>query len=346
MGFFDTIMAPFTWAVSFILSMFHSLLTMLGMPDDSGWNWTLSIVLLVLVIRIILIPLFVKQIKSQRGMQIIQPEIQKLQAKYKGKKDPVSRQQMAQEQQALFKKHKVNPFMTCLPILAQMPIFFALFWMLNRMREPQNQQEGYGALSPAEVQSFDGSTIFGISMSDIFLPSFQADPTRWDVVALTTVMIIAMVGTQFFTQKQLMSKNMSEAALQGQFAQTQKIMLYMLPLVFVIGGVNFPVGVLIYWTATNFWTMGQQWWVIRNNPTPGSLAEKELNLRRAAKGLPPFGEKDAPKSKATSGDDAGQSDDQDAATVTEAPKPAGSGKHKGQNAQPSRKKKKRKKKKR
>lgn len=322
MGFFDTIMAPFTWAVSFILSMFHSLLTALGMDSESGWNWTISIILLVILIRIILIPLFVRQIKSQRGMQIIQPEIQKLQAKYKGKKDPVSRQAMAQEQQALFKKHRVNPFMTCLPILAQMPIFFALFWMLNRMREPQNQAEGYGALSPEEVQSFDGSSIFGVSMSDIFLPSFQADPTRWDVVALATVLIIAMVGTQFFTQKQLMSKNMSEAALQGQFAQTQKIMLYMLPLVFVIGGVNFPVGVLIYWTATNFWTLGQQWWVIRNNPTPGSLAEKELNLRRAAKGLPPINEGPAAKAK----------DD----------KPKPTGKHLGQQAQPAKKKRKKK----
>ncbi|MCH8563490.1 membrane protein insertase YidC [Nesterenkonia sp. LB17] len=320
MGFFDTIMWPFTWAVSFILSTFHGLLTAVGLPFDSGWNWVLSIVLLVLVIRIILIPLFVKQIKSQRGMQIIQPEVQKLQAKYKGKKDPVSRQQMAQEQQALFKQHNVNPFMTCLPLLAQMPIFFALFWMLNRMREEQNQAEGYGALSAAEVQSFDGSEIFGVGMSDIFLPAFNVDPTRWDVIALTSVMIVAMVATQFFTQKQLMSKNMSEAALTGQFAQTQKMMLYVLPLVFVVGGVNFPVGVLVYWTATNFWTMGQQWWVIRNNPTPGSLAEKELNLRRAARGLPPFNE--APKPAA------------------EQPKPTG--KHLGQTSQPAKKKKRKK----
>lgn len=158
-------------------------------------------------------------------------------------------------------------------------------------------------------------------MSDIFLVSFNAEPTMWNVVILTSIMIVMMVGTQFFTQKQLMSKNMSEAALQGQFAQTQKMMLYVLPLVFVVGGVNFPVGVLIYWTATNFWTLGQQWWVIRNNPTPGSLAEKELNLRRAAKGLPPVGEA-ARKAR------------------EEAEKP--SGQHKGHTAQPKKKKKKKK----
>lgn len=321
MAFLDAIMWPFSWAVSFILSMFHSVLTLLGLPEESGWNWTISIILLVLVIRVILIPLFVRQIKSQRGMQIVQPELQKLQAKYKGKKDPVSRQAQVQEQQALFKKHKVNPFMTCLPILAQMPIFFALFWMLNRMRQEGVQADGYYALSPSEVVSFDNSEIFGVSMSDIFLVSFNAEPTMWNVVILTSIMIVMMVGTQFFTQKQLMSKNMSEAALQGQFAQTQKMMLYVLPLVFVVGGVNFPVGVLIYWTATNFWTLGQQWWVIRNNPTPGSLAEKELNLRRAAKGLPPVGEA-ARKAR------------------EEAEKP--SGQHKGHTAQPKKKKKKKK----
>lgn len=332
MAFLDTIMWPFSWAVSFILSFFHSVLSMLGMPEGSGWNWTISIMLLVLVIRIILIPLFVRQIKSQRGMQIIQPEIQKLQAKYKGKKDPVSRQQMASEQQALFKKHKVNPFMTCLPILAQMPIFFALFWMLSRIGggggfgargdSDRYQTEGYYSLSPGEVLSFANSEIFGVGLSDIFLPAFNEDPTQWNVVVLAAVMIVMMVGTQFFTQKQLMSKNMSESALQGQFAQTQKMMLYVLPLVFVIGGVNFPVGVLIYWTATNFWTMGQQWWVIRNNPTPGSLAEKELNLRRAAKGMTPIGE-EARKAR------------------EQAQKPTGE--HRGNAAQPKKKKKKKKK---
>ncbi|WP_300344074.1 membrane protein insertase YidC [Nesterenkonia sp.] len=323
MAFLDAIMWPFSWAVSFILSMFHSVLSMLGLPTDSGWNWTISIVLLVLVVRIILIPLFVRQIKSQRGMQIIQPEIQKLQAKYKGKKDPVSRQQQAAEQQALFKKHKVNPFMTCLPILAQMPIFFALFWMLNRIGRTNGeyQTDGYYALSPQEVVGFSSSDIFGVGMADIFLPAVQSDPAEVNVLVLTSVMIVMMVGAQFFTQKQLMSKNMSEAALQGQFAQTQKMMLYVLPLVFVVGGVNFPVGVLIYWTATNFWTLGQQWWVIRNNPTPGSLAEKELNLRRAAKGLPPVGE-EARKAR------------------EEAQKP--SGQHKGHTAQPKKKKKKKK----
>ncbi|WP_022872699.1 membrane protein insertase YidC [Nesterenkonia alba] len=331
MAFLDAIMWPFSWAVSFILSVAHTVLTWLGLDYDSGWTWTISIVLLVLVIRTLLIPLFVKQIKSQRGMQLVQPEMQKLQAKYKGKKDPESRQKMVAEQQALFKQHGVNPFMTCLPLLAQMPIFFALFWMLNRAttRDPsvpnQYREEGYFALTGGEIASLDDSTIFGVGMSDVFWLAVQEDPIRWNVVFLAVILIIAMVGSQFFTQKQLMAKNMSEAAKTGQFAQMQKMMLYVFPLAMVIGGVNFPIALVIYWTATNFWTLGQQWWVIRNNPTPGSDAEKELNLRRAAKGLPPIGE-ELRKSK-----------------EPEQPKPTG--KHLGHQAQPAKKRKKKKKKK-
>ena len=98
-----------------------------------------------------------------------------------------------------------------------------------------------------------------------------------------------MIASQFITQKQIMSKNMSEEAMQGPFMKQQKMMLYVLPLVFGIGGINFPIGVLIYWTTTNLWTMGQQFFVIRRMPTPGSPAYKEYQQRREAKGLPLLG---------------------------------------------------------
>jgi YidC/Oxa1 family membrane protein insertase len=99
-------------------------------------------------------------------------------------------------------------------------------------------------------------------------------------------MIIAMTASQFITQKQIMAKNMSEEAMQSPFMRQQKIMLYILPLVFGIGGINFPIGVLVYWTTTNLWTMVQQFYVIRRMPTPGSPAAKALADRRAKKGLP------------------------------------------------------------
>jgi YidC/Oxa1 family membrane protein insertase len=119
MDFFGTIMAPFKWLVSVIMVGFHDGLSFIGLPAANGWTWTLSIIGLVLVIRAALIPVFVKQIKAQRGMQLLQPDLKKMQDKYKGKTDQLSRQAMAQEQMALYKKHGTNPFSACLPMPAR-----------------------------------------------------------------------------------------------------------------------------------------------------------------------------------------------------------------------------------
>ena len=290
MGFFDTILLPFTWAVSWVLSIFHSLLSTIGMDYDSGWTWTLALVLLVILIRTLLIPVFVKQIKSQRAMQELQPEIKKLQEKYKNKKDQLSRQAMAMEQQQLFKDRGTSPFAACLPMLVQMPFFFALYRVLIAASDAADSNESIGALSIEEIYSFSNSTFAGAQMSDILGDHVGAN-FDLNVVIVAVILIILMVTSMFYMQKTLMGKNMSEAAQTGQFAQTQKIMLYALPVVFAIGGFNFPIGVLIYWTATNFWAVGQQLFIIRRNPTPGSIAERELNERRAVKGLPPIGKK-------------------------------------------------------
>ncbi|MFJ2621166.1 membrane protein insertase YidC [Glutamicibacter sp. NPDC087344] len=298
-NFLDTILTPFTYAVSWVLWAFHELFSLIGMDPNSGVTWTLSIIFLVLLIRTLLIPVFVKQIKSQRAMQALQPDLRKLQAKYKGKTDQMSRQAMVQEQQALFKKHKTNPLSSCLPLLIQMPFFFALFRVLNNASHASENSQSVGALSVENIRSFDAATIFGAPLSETFLGTFNSGNTNWSVVIVAVIMILAMIASQFFTQRQLMTKNMSAEALQGPFMQQQKMMLYILPLVFGIGGINFPIGVLIYWTATNLWTLGQQYWVIHNNPTPGSEAERELNARRAAKGLPPVGQKKTDETEQT-----------------------------------------------
>ncbi|OAE00187.1 membrane protein insertase YidC [Arthrobacter sp. OY3WO11] len=286
MDFFETIMFPFKWLVSIIMVGFHEGLTAIGLPEASGWTWTLSIIGLVLVIRAALIPVFVKQIKAQRGMQLLQPDLKKLQDKYKGKTDQLSRQAMAQEQMAMYKKHGTNPFSACLPMLIQMPFFFALFTVLSGISTASREGEGIGAMSPEQVVQFDQSTIFGAPLSATLL---HGTPPGGNVVAvwiLSILMILAMTASQFITQKQIMAKNMSEEAMASPFMRQQKMMLYILPIVFGVGGINFPIGVLIYWTTTNLWTMGQQFFVIRRMPTPGSPAAKALAERRAAKGLP------------------------------------------------------------
>ncbi|MFJ4028757.1 membrane protein insertase YidC [Paenarthrobacter sp. NPDC089989] len=287
MDFFETIMFPFKWLVSIIMVGFHEGLSFIGLPAANGWTWTLSIIGLVLVIRAALIPVFVKQIKAQRGMQLLQPDLKKLQTKYKGKTDQLSRQAMAQEQMALYKKHGTNPFSACLPMLIQMPFFFALFQVLSGISNNAKAGQGIGAMSHEQVVQFDQSSIFGAPLSASLLHG-GAGGNEVAVWVLSIIMILAMTASQFITQKQIMAKNMSEEALASPFMRQQKMMLYILPLVFGIGGINFPIGVLIYWTTTNLWTMGQQFFVIRRMPTPGSPAAKALEERRAAKGLPPL----------------------------------------------------------
>ena len=165
MDFFETIMFPFKWLVSIIMVGFHEGLSTIGLPAANGWTWTLSIIGLVLVIRAALIPVFVKQIKAQRGMQLLQPDLKKLQDKYKGKTDQLSRQAMAQEQMAMYKKHGTNPFSACLPMLIQMPFFFALFQVLSGISTAKDQGKGIGAMSHEQVVQFDASSIFGAPLS-------------------------------------------------------------------------------------------------------------------------------------------------------------------------------------
>jgi YidC/Oxa1 family membrane protein insertase len=270
------ILKPLEIAVAWIMVQFHTLLTAVGMPEAGGWTWALSIVGLVVVIRILLIPLFVKQIKASRGLQLIQPEMRKIQAKYKGKTDPASRQAMTQETMDLYKRTGTNPFASCLPILLQAPIFFALFRVLNHY---VRNSIGIGPLTPELATQADNATLLGAPLSATFL-----DSTDVSVKALTVILIVLMSASTFLTQKQLMTKNMPAAALDNPFAQQQKILLYALPVIFAVTGVNFPIGVLIYWLTTNLWSMGQQFYVIRRMPAPGSLAEKALQERRARRG--------------------------------------------------------------
>ncbi|BDZ59931.1 YidC/Oxa1 family membrane protein insertase [Barrientosiimonas humi] len=276
----DTLLFPLEWFVAVVMVGFHAVFTAVGMPEDSGWTWALSIVGLVIVLRILLIPLFVKQIKSSRRMQLIQPEMQKIQAKYKGKKDAESRQKMTEETMELYKRTGTNPFGSCLPILLQSPFFFALFRVLNNLPAmAEGRREGIGPLTQELAAQAESSTLFGAQLSSSFLNSEGASTK-----IVTVVLIILMSVTMFLTQRQLMMKNMPAAALDNPMAKQQKIIMYAMPLVFFVTGPNFPIGVLIYWLVTNIWSMGQQFYVIRRMPAPGSEAEKALEARNRAKG--------------------------------------------------------------
>ena len=267
---------PIKWLVELVLVSFHTLFTAMGLESTSGTSWVLAVVGLVLVVRAALIPVFVKQIKSQRNMMLVQPELKKLQDKYKGKTDRDSRERMAREQMDLYKRTGSNPLSSCLPLLLQMPIFTGLFFVLN---DAGNNKPGVGLLTQEMAISFSQAEIFGAKLSDTF---FGSDLINVKIIA--GIMIVAMTASQFITQKQIMTKNQNPDVQNSQFMQTQKILLYVLPFVFLISGVSFPLGVMTYWLVSNFWTMGQQFLVIRNMPTPGSIAHKEREARLVKKG--------------------------------------------------------------
>jgi YidC/Oxa1 family membrane protein insertase len=274
------ILEPLYEAVTFVMVSFHKLFKTVGLDPAGGLAWALSIVGLVMVIRVLLIPLFVKQIKAQRGLQLLQPEIKKIQAKYKGKSDPETRQKQSQEMMKLYKDTGTNPLSSCLPILAQAPIFFALFHVLNGIGK--NPPKGKGFLTDELAKQAADASVFGANISEKFIGA-----NSLTVQIVTAVLIVLMSATTFITQRQLMTKNMPAGSMDGNpFMQQQKILLYVFPLIFAVSGVNFPVGVLLYWLTTNLWSMGQQFYVIRRMPAPGSAAEEALERRRALKKKP------------------------------------------------------------
>lgn len=286
-GGFDllgTILWPLKWAVELILVAWHWLFTTMGLPEASGITWILSIVGLVIVVRGAVFPLFVRQIKSQRKMMEIAPEMKKVQEKYKGKKDQLSREAMSRETMALYKKHGTSPMSSCLPLIVQMPIFFALFSVLNDVtKHAQNNLGGVGLLSSELTKQFYDATIFGsVSLHGTLGQAVETQNTI--AIVLLVILVVLMIGSQFFTQLQIISKNLSPEAKTGQAYQMQKIMLYVLPLGFIFSGVFFPLGVVVYWFISNLWTMAQQFLVIREMPTPGSEAAKAREERLARKG--------------------------------------------------------------
>ncbi|NDL57892.1 membrane protein insertase YidC [Phytoactinopolyspora sp. XMNu-373] len=239
--------------------------------DHDGVNWALSIIGLVIVIRILLIPLFVRQIRSQRKMQLLQPQLRELQKKYKG-----DRERLQQEMMKLYKKTGTNPFASCLPILLQAPFLFSLFRVLDGIA--RDRPRGAFADHLGLFESAGRAEVFGARLADSFLTT---DVMQTRVLAM--IMVVGMVVSQYITQRQIMRKNMPKEALEGPFAQQQKILLYVLPLVFLFSGVYFPLGTVLYWLTSNFWTMGQQLYVIRRMPAPGSDAEMAQQRRQAEK---------------------------------------------------------------
>ncbi len=281
MDIIGTVLTPIKWVIEALLVGWHWVfINVFHMDAGAGITWVLSIVGLVLVVRAALIPIFVRQIKSQRKMMEVAPQLKKIQDKYKGKKDQFSREAMQRETMELYRKAGTNPLSSCLPLLIQMPIFFSLFSVLN---EARNDQAGVGLLTKSLSSQFGKAYLFS---GDFKAPLNLSIQTAWEkgnatVVVIAIIMVALMTGSQFFTQLQLQSKNQTPEMKASPMYRQQRVLLYILPVVFIFSGVAFPIGVMFYWLTSNAWTLVQQYLVIRNLPTPGSEAALAREARLA-----------------------------------------------------------------
>ena len=276
-NFGGAIMQPLYWVISGIIVLAHQLWSPL-FGADSGVTWTLSIVVLTIVVRTLMMPLYAKQLNSSRAMQALTPKIQELQAKYGS-----DREKLGQETMKLYQDEGVSPTSSCLPLLVQLPIFFGLFNVLNGAARGVPRGHWF-VQNPGLVDSLSQASIFGANLSGTFLPLSNGFGAT-QVLAL--ILIISMTLLLFFQQLHMMRRNMPPAAFEGPMGQQQKMMLYLMPLMYIFAGVSMPVGVLIYWMISNLWTLAQQYIIIRNFPTPDTPAYIEWEERMVAKGKDP-----------------------------------------------------------
>ncbi|GAA4189431.1 hypothetical protein GCM10022288_17230 [Gryllotalpicola kribbensis] len=277
-----TILWPIRWLVEVVLVSWHWIFSHLGMDPNGGLTWVLSIVGLVVVVRAALIPVFVRQIKNQRKMLEVAPQIKKIQDKYKGKRDQLSREAMSREMMEFYRETGTNPLASCLPLLIQLPIFGALFAVLNNA---QHGKVGVGMLNASLSKSFGSASLFDFApLHDSFQSAMNhAGGPVVPVMIVAAVMVALMVASQFYTQLQIMSKNISDETKNSPQFRQQRTLMYFLPFIFLFSGFAFPLGVMFYWLTTNIWTMVQQFLVIRAMPTPGSEAARLREERLAKK---------------------------------------------------------------
>lgn len=220
-----------------VLTFFH---------DQLGVGWGVSIILLTFVTRLAILPLSLKQIRSMRSLQAHQPEVKKIQEKYKD-----DRQRMQREMMAFYQENKINPFASCVPLLLQLPVFLALFYLL---RSDEFKEEIH---APGSTPTF-----FDIPLDEA--------ATGAALVILVALYFVTMVG----------STSIMAASAEGN----QRLLMYALPVVFTPFIISFPAGLVIYWITTNVWTMGQQWVVKKVIPPPPKPTEDQ---EQAAKPPPP-----------------------------------------------------------
>jgi len=313
-----SILNPLYDAIAWVIMRIHALLSV-PFGASSGWAWGLSIVLLVILLRLVMLPLFVKQVRAQQRMQAHMPQLQELRKKYKNDK-----QKLNEETMKYYKENGVNPLSGCLPLLAQFPVFISLFSVLRAIAEwTPGHPTSYGLTVPV-VTSALHAHVFGVLLSDKFLFAHPAAP--WSARAVIFVSVIISAATTYLTMRQSMKRGMMQQGPvdpDNPMAQSQKMMIYIAPL-FALSGLYWQFGLVIYWVTNNLWTFGQQYFLFRNLPVVGSAtvdaavapASTGRSAAQSAKAAPA-----RPAARATTASKAGQAG-KPAATTARAPQAA------------------------
>ena len=285
----------FYYPVSAIMWLWYKAFSAVpGLGPASFFTWTLSVMFLVFTLRAILYNPFVRQIRTTRQMQELQPQIKALQKKY-GK----DRQRMALEMQKLQKEHGFNPILGCLPMLVQIPVFLGLYHVLrcfNRtstgigqlgLSPERNRELGNYVFSVADVNHFLNANLFGapigasMTQRGASLEAFS-EFSRPAVAAVgVPVMILAGIAT-YFNSRASVARQSVEAAANPQTAMMNKLALYVFPLGVVVGGPFLPLAIIFYWFANNIWTFGQQHYVFRMIEREDEEKKREAIERRSA----------------------------------------------------------------
>ena len=239
------ILQPLIDVANGVLQFFH---------DNVGLSWGMSIIALTIVTRALLIPLTYKQLKGMRALQALQPQIKELQEKYKNDK-----QRMQQEMMRFYKENKVNPFASCLPLLAQLPVFITLFFVLK------NELPADMGCPAAGSCAAHGAEFF-------FIDDLTAKATGGELITL----LILYVGTQL----------VSGMVMSLTADKSQRMMMFVLPLIFVPFILGFPAGLILYWITTNIWTIGQQFVIQKVVPAPVAATPQGAAAVQAAKPPP------------------------------------------------------------
>jgi len=263
-----SILNPLFEAVAWVIQRIHDALSV-PFGASSGWSWGLSIVLLVILMRLIMVPLFVKQVNSQRKMQAHMPALQEIRKKYKNDKTRLNEETMK-----FYKENGINPLGGCLPLVAQLPVFWSLFNVLKAISDWTPGHTPQYGLTQATVESAKSAHIFGVLLSDKFLWATQGE--SWTVRAVILVAVAISATTTFLTMRQsqkrgMMNQQMPDPDQPGAaMAQSMsKNMMYIAPF-FALTGLYWQFGLVIYWVTTNCWTLGQQHILFRNLPVVGS----------------------------------------------------------------------------